>query len=134
MPDRGEWRIIRDVYVAPTDAEARELAIGGMMGRCWREFLLPIYLGLDPEMPDEAVDLEYLADNLWFVGSPDTVAGRIMELQAQTGGFGHLTIVAYDATDEQAAWARNVEMLMKDVLPLCHSEGRVADRSAGVGS
>jgi alkanesulfonate monooxygenase SsuD/methylene tetrahydromethanopterin reductase-like flavin-dependent oxidoreductase (luciferase family) len=142
VPDRNEWRIIRDVYVAPTDAEARELAIGGMMGRCWREFLLPIYLGLglgqflkrDPAMPDEAVDLEYLADNLWFVGSPDTVAGRIMELQAQTGGFGHLTIVAYDATDEQAAWARNLEMLMKDVLPLCHSEGRVADCSAGVGS
>jgi alkanesulfonate monooxygenase SsuD/methylene tetrahydromethanopterin reductase-like flavin-dependent oxidoreductase (luciferase family) len=25
-PDRNQWRIIRDVYVAPTDAEARELA------------------------------------------------------------------------------------------------------------
>ena len=79
-PDRNDWRIIRDVYVAPTDAEARELAIGGMMGRCWREFLLPIYLGLglgpflkiDPEMPDDAIDLEYLAENLWLVGSPDT--------------------------------------------------------------
>jgi hypothetical protein len=42
------------------------------MGRCWREFLLPLYLGLglgpllkrDPAMPDEAIDLDYLADNL----------------------------------------------------------------------
>ena len=30
-------------------------------------------------MPDEAVDLEYLADNLWIVGSPATVAERILD-------------------------------------------------------
>jgi alkanesulfonate monooxygenase SsuD/methylene tetrahydromethanopterin reductase-like flavin-dependent oxidoreductase (luciferase family) len=127
IPDRNDWRIIRDVYVAPTDAEARELAIGGIMGRCWREFLLPIYLGLglgpllkrDPSMPDEAIDLEYLADNLWFVGSPETVANRILELQAQTGGFGHLTIVSYDASDERESWNRSLELLMNEVLPLC---------------
>lgn len=27
VPDRGSWRIIRDVYVAPTDEEARALAV-----------------------------------------------------------------------------------------------------------
>ena len=111
----------------PTDAEARDLAIGGMMGRCWREFMLPLYLGLglgqflkrDPSMPDEAVDLEYLADNLWFVGSPETVAEQIMNLQAQTGGFGHLTIVSYDASDERETWDRSLRLLMSDVLPRC---------------
>jgi len=131
-PGRNEWRIIRDVYVARTDAEARDLAIGGIMGRCWREFLLPIYLGLglgrflksDPSMPDEAIDLEYLADNLWFVGSPETVTDRILDLQAQTGGFGHLTIVSYDATDERESWDRSLRLLMNDVLPRC----QVSDR------
>jgi alkanesulfonate monooxygenase SsuD/methylene tetrahydromethanopterin reductase-like flavin-dependent oxidoreductase (luciferase family) len=126
VPDRNDWRIIRDVYVAPTDTEARDLAIGGVMGRCWREFLLPIYLGLglgrflkrDPSMPDEAVDLEYLADNLWFVGSPRTVAGRIADLQARTGGFGHLLIVSYDATGELQAWERSLRLLMEEVRPL----------------
>jgi alkanesulfonate monooxygenase SsuD/methylene tetrahydromethanopterin reductase-like flavin-dependent oxidoreductase (luciferase family) len=138
-PDRNEWRIIRDVYVAPTDAEARDLAINGIMGRCWREFLLPIYLGLglgrflkrDPAMPDEAVDLEYLADNLWFVGSPETVAGRIMDLQAQTGGFGYLTIVSYDATDEREAWDRSLQLLMTDVLPRCQISHRPQQESIG---
>jgi alkanesulfonate monooxygenase SsuD/methylene tetrahydromethanopterin reductase-like flavin-dependent oxidoreductase (luciferase family) len=141
-PDRAQWRIIRDVYVAPTDAEARELAINGVMGRCWREFLLPIYIGLglgrflkrDPSMPDEAVDLEYLADNLWFVGSPQTVADRILTLRERTGGFGHLTIVSYDATGEEAAWERSLEMLMNDVLPIIRSAPPVAERSVGVGS
>jgi alkanesulfonate monooxygenase SsuD/methylene tetrahydromethanopterin reductase-like flavin-dependent oxidoreductase (luciferase family) len=141
IPDRNEWRIIRDVYVAPTDAEARELAIGGIMGRCWREFLLPIYLGLglgpflkrDPSMPDEAIDLEYLADNLWFVGSPETVADRIMDLQAQTGGFGHLTIVSYDATDEHESWDRSLQLLINAVLPRIHAVASVAEHRMGVG-
>jgi alkanesulfonate monooxygenase SsuD/methylene tetrahydromethanopterin reductase-like flavin-dependent oxidoreductase (luciferase family) len=127
VPDRNEWRIIRDVYVAPTDAEARELAIGGIMGRCWREFLLPIYLGLgfgqfltdDPSIPDDAVDLEYLADNLWFVGSPTTVADKILELHQQTGGFGHLLTVSYDSTDERESWDRSLRLLIDEVLPRC---------------
>jgi alkanesulfonate monooxygenase SsuD/methylene tetrahydromethanopterin reductase-like flavin-dependent oxidoreductase (luciferase family) len=142
IPDRKEWRIVRDVFVAPTDAEARQLAIGGIMGRCWREFLLPIYLGLglgqflkrDPSMPDEAVDVEYLADNLWLVGSPETVADRILELQEQTGGFGYLTIVSYDATDERESWHRSLKMLMNDVLPRCNSAAAIAARRLGVGS
>jgi alkanesulfonate monooxygenase SsuD/methylene tetrahydromethanopterin reductase-like flavin-dependent oxidoreductase (luciferase family) len=130
VADRNDWRIIRDVYVAPTDAEARELALGGMMGRCWREFLLPIYLGLglgkflkhDPSMPDEAVDLEYLADHLWFVGSPETVADRIMDLYHQTGGFGRLLIVSYDASSELEAWDRSLRLLMDEVLPRCQAK------------
>jgi alkanesulfonate monooxygenase SsuD/methylene tetrahydromethanopterin reductase-like flavin-dependent oxidoreductase (luciferase family) len=125
VPDRSDWRIIRDVYVAPTDAEARALAVSGVMGRCWREFLLPLYLDLglgkflkhDPSMPDEAVDLDYLADNLWFVGSPTTVAERILDLQKRTGGFGYLVITSYDAINERAAWERSLRLLAEEVLP-----------------
>jgi len=126
-PDRNEWRIIRDVYVAPTDAEARHLAINGIMGRCWREFLLPVYLGLglgpmlksDPAMPDEALTLDDLADHLWLVGSPATVARRINDLQQAVGGFGRLLAVSYDASDERAAWERSLRLLMEEVLPAC---------------
>ncbi len=129
VPDRNAWRIIRDVYVAPTDAEARDLAINGIMGRCWSEFMLPLYLGLglgqflklDPSMPDEAIDLEYLADNLWFVGSPETVADRILDLQDRTGGFGYLLAVSYDATNELPSWERSLTLLMDEVLPRCQA-------------
>ena len=124
-PDRADWRIIRDVYVAPSDEEAREIAIGGIMGRCWREFLLPLYLRLglgnllksDPAMPDSAVDLEYLADNLWLVGSPATVTKRIQTLQDGTGGFGRLLIVSYDASEEREFWDRSLRLLMDQVQP-----------------
>ena len=125
--DRNDWRIIRDVYVAPTDAEARDCAMNGMMGRCWREFLLPLYLGLglgplfkdNAAMPDEAIDLEYLCDRLWFVGSPETVARRIRNFDEQVGGFGNLTIVSYDARDESRTWERSLRLLTQEVLPTC---------------
>lgn len=137
-PDRNEWRIIRDVYVAPTDEEARHLAINGIMGRCWREFLLPIYQGLglgsflknDPSMTDEAVDLEYLANNLWLVGSPQTVADKLRTLYKQTGGFGYLLIVSYESINEQESWERSLQLLMTEVLPLCQMPARPA--AAGV--
>ena len=93
-------------------------------------FFLRVACGLSTTA-DEAVDLEYLADNLWFVGSPETVAGRIMDLQAQTGGFGYLTIVSYDATDEREAWDRSLQLLMTDVLPRCQISHRPQQKSIG---
>jgi alkanesulfonate monooxygenase SsuD/methylene tetrahydromethanopterin reductase-like flavin-dependent oxidoreductase (luciferase family) len=127
-PNRDTWRIIRDVYVAPTDKEARDLAINGIMGRCWKEFLLPLYLGLglgkylklDPAMPDEAIDLAYLAEHLWFIGSPATVTRRIQQLQDGTGGFGRLLVVSYDAINERQSWERNLQLLVEEVFPSLH--------------
>jgi alkanesulfonate monooxygenase SsuD/methylene tetrahydromethanopterin reductase-like flavin-dependent oxidoreductase (luciferase family) len=125
--DRGQWRIIRDVYVAPTDGEARALALGGMMGRCWREFLLPLYVGLglgsllkaDPEMPDDALTVDYLADHLWLTGSPETITKKVMALYDGTGGFGYLLMVSYDAGAELSHWERNLRLLVNEVLPAC---------------
>ena len=130
VANRKDWRIIRDVYVARTDAEARSRALDGMMGRCWKEFLLPLYLELGlgplfkehPSMPDEAVDLEYLCDRLWFVGSPATVKRRIRHLDAAVGGFGHLVIVCYDAEGERDAWEEHLALLTQEVLPHGRSE------------
>ena len=78
---------------------------------------------------DEAVDLEYLADNLWFVGSPERVADRILDLQERTGGFGHLLIVSYDATNELPAWERSLTLLMDEVLPRCEASLAKEQRS-----
>ena len=123
---RSEWRVVRDVYVADTDARARREALDGAMGRCWREFLLPLYLALglgpllkhDPALPDAALDVEYLADHLWLVGSPTTVAARIDALRRATGGFGYLVMVSYDAAGERARWEHSLALLAGTVLPL----------------
>src|SRR5205809_1105040 len=79
---RGEWRIVREVHVAETTAQARHEALEGGLANVWSNYLLKILplfdaLGLvktDPDMPDEALTPEWLLDNIWIVGSPDDVA------------------------------------------------------------
>ncbi|AZQ63784.1 LLM class flavin-dependent oxidoreductase [Flammeovirga pectinis] len=126
-PKRSEWRIIKDIYVAATDEEALSLAKKGMMGRCWREFLLPIYLGLglgpllkiDPNMKDEEITLDYIAEHLWITGSPDTVANKINKLYDDVGGFGYIIMTSYDSKDEKTAWNNSLALLKNQVLPKC---------------
>ncbi len=136
-PHRADWRVIRDVYVAPTDAEARHCAIDGMMGRCWREFLLPLYLHMglgpllkvDPSMSDRALTLDYLCDQVWIVGSPETVARRLRLLDEELGGFGTLLITSYDCRDEREPWSRCLRLLSREVLPACQPLEAVAGAS-----
>ena len=77
------------------------------------------------------MDLEYLADNLLLVGSPETVAGKIQRLYEETGGFGHLLIVSYDTTGERETWERSLRLLMEEVLPRCPSTGRPPATTSG---
>ena len=41
-PDRADWRLVREVFVADTDEEAWKLSAGDMMGRMMREYFLPL--------------------------------------------------------------------------------------------
>lgn len=43
VADRGSWRVLRDVFVAETDKEARRLVLDGGNGQIWREHLLPTF-------------------------------------------------------------------------------------------
>ena len=62
-PYRGDWRMVREVFVADTDEEAWRLSVGGMMGRMMGEYFLPLlgnfgfldYLKHDPSVPDSDV-------------------------------------------------------------------------------
>jgi alkanesulfonate monooxygenase SsuD/methylene tetrahydromethanopterin reductase-like flavin-dependent oxidoreductase (luciferase family) len=124
-PDRREWRLVREVYVGPTDAEARRRVREGAMGRCWREYLLPFYVGngmgphfkRHPSEPDSVLDVDYLIEHNWFVGAPRTVVQRIAALQEDTGGFGVLLIMIYDFSTEPAWWEESLHLLVNEVLP-----------------
>ena len=48
----------------------------------------------------EKLDVDYLIENSWFVGSPQTVVDKIGALQRATGGFGGLLIMIYDFSTE----------------------------------
>ena len=84
-PNRQDWRLVREVFVADTDEEAWRLSAGDMMGRMMGEYFLPLlghfgfkdYLKHAPDVPDSDVTVDYCAKRNWIVGSPATVAEKI---------------------------------------------------------
>src|SRR6185295_4148545 len=120
---RSQWRIARDVLVAPTPAAARERA-RTVMGRNYVQHQLPNRVGtiqmastkLDASLPDEAVTVDYLMENVWIVGDPSECADKIHQLYEASGGFGSLLSITTDADD--AGWAHeSLRLLMEDVAP-----------------
>ena len=124
-PRRADWRLAREVLVAPTDAEAQELVLEGNMGRMMREYWLPLlaqvdytqYLKHDPDVPDAAVTPAYLAEHNWLIGSPDTVAAKLRRMYDQVGGFGTLLLLGFDYSDQPEAWHRSMRLLAEQVMP-----------------
>ena len=51
---------------------------------------------IDPDMPDSDVDVEYLVDNVFVVGSPDDVAEKLSALYDDVGGFGVLLAMGHE--------------------------------------
>lgn len=123
--DRASWRIARDIHVAETDEQAREEALTGAIGRDYDEYFLrnsrkqPGRISSfkqDLSLPDEAVTLEYLLDNVWIVGDPDTCARKLHALYETVGGFGTLLAIAHDWPD-RAVWDRSMTLLADEVMP-----------------
>ena len=122
--DRSTWRIAREVYVAETSKEARRDAIDGVLARDFTQYfrrLLPKVRGLgglksDPDMPDSEITAEYMADNVWIVGSADEVAEKLSALNETVGGFGVLLAMGHEWQPEEK-WNRSMELLANEVLP-----------------
>ncbi len=124
VADRSEWRIARAVHVAETDAQARREALEGALGRDYGDYFLPLLgmtrglggMKLDEAMPDSELTLEYLCDNVWLVGSPETVARKIRQLHQDVGGFGGLLIGGTD-WQEPGVWERSMRLFAGEVVP-----------------
>ena len=65
----------------------------------------------DESIPDEAVTLEYMAEHLWLVGSPNTVANKIRDLYEMVGGFGTLLWLTFDHSDNRPAYEKSMRLL-----------------------
>ena len=123
QPNRSQWRIARDVLVAPTSAVARERA-RAVLGRNYVQHQYPNRVGtaqmaltkLEPSMPDEAVTVDYLMENVWIVGDPSECVDKIQQLYDESGGFGALLAITTDSDD--AGWDHeSLRLLMDRVAP-----------------
>jgi alkanesulfonate monooxygenase SsuD/methylene tetrahydromethanopterin reductase-like flavin-dependent oxidoreductase (luciferase family) len=124
--ERAAWRIARDVHVGETSEQARREARDGAMARAYAGYMLPLVQGggrglgafkRDPDMPDAAVTIDYLLDNVWIVGSVDECVQKLGALQEACGGFGTLLQIAFDWAPKQKVWHRSMELLATKVIP-----------------
>jgi alkanesulfonate monooxygenase SsuD/methylene tetrahydromethanopterin reductase-like flavin-dependent oxidoreductase (luciferase family) len=123
-PDRGAWRVARDVYIGETTEQARKEALEGVLARDWREYFIPL-LGagdrlslckVDPAMPDSEVTPEYLLDNIWIVGDPDEVTRKLRAVIDATGGFGTLLLQGHE-WQPRDKWERSMRLFIEEVAP-----------------
>ncbi|WP_185267522.1 LLM class flavin-dependent oxidoreductase [Halopseudomonas xiamenensis] len=125
IPDRARHAVSQTVFCAETDKEAKRLVMEGPIGYCFQRYLIPIWhrfgmmdgfakdAGIDPA----DADLEFLVDNVFVVGSPETVTEKINALFAATGGWGTLQVEVHDYYDDPAPWFQSLEMISKEVAP-----------------
>jgi alkanesulfonate monooxygenase SsuD/methylene tetrahydromethanopterin reductase-like flavin-dependent oxidoreductase (luciferase family) len=103
-PRRRDWRVVREVYVAETDTEARDKAVHGMLGQVYLDHLLQLFYAFnltelfkyDPSLPNAVVTPEYLIEPDWLVGSPQTVMEKLRQMYSDIGGFGCLLVLNFD--------------------------------------
>ncbi|MBS1881812.1 MAG: LLM class flavin-dependent oxidoreductase [Actinobacteria bacterium] len=147
--DRSNWRVLRDVFVAETDAEARRLVVDGAAGKTWDTHILPAFkkvrarsggtpyaigqLLLDPGMDIEELTIEWLADNFWLIGSPETVAEKVRNLDAELGGVASILSFAFDYSEDAAAYRRSIELLAQEVMPALADVGARAQAGQSAG-
>ncbi len=124
-PDRSTWRLVREVFVAETDAEAWRLSVDGMMGRMMGEYFLPLlsnfgfldYLKHSPEVADSDVTPAYCAKHNWLIGSPATVAEKLESIHNEVGGFGTILVFGFDYREKAEAWRTSLGLIAEEVMP-----------------
>jgi limonene 1,2-monooxygenase len=129
VPSRSDWRVVAPMHIAETReqaiAEVREgFAKFGTYGAeiSGRDFpfMNPEPGQKVPETIDEGID--FLVNVIQFacVGTPADGVAFIQRLQAQTGGFGCLLLLATDWAAPDAT-RRSIDLIMTEVAP--HFQG-----------
>ncbi|HEY2249751.1 MAG TPA: LLM class flavin-dependent oxidoreductase [Planctomycetaceae bacterium] len=119
----SDWRVARNVFVAETTREAREIARGNSMGQCI-QYILDLTrrgpgVGMwkrNSDQTDDACNLDYFLDEVLIVGDPPEVTRQLLELREKVGDFGTLVLVAHD-WDDRSRWLRSLELFAKEVRP-----------------
>ncbi len=133
VPSRGDWTIAREILVGDTDEDAFALARDSGLSRLWEEYMIPTFtkLGIAGLLTGGAIGVEdltvdWLIENFFIIGSPETVAAGIRDLYTRTGGFGAIISTTHDYRHAPDAYAHHLELLAQDVKP------RLADLDTAV--
>jgi alkanesulfonate monooxygenase SsuD/methylene tetrahydromethanopterin reductase-like flavin-dependent oxidoreductase (luciferase family) len=126
-PSGADWRVVRCIHVANSDAEAREQVMSaessyqyyfGYMSEILRGLGRLIALKPRPDMSDDEVTVEGIIDSRVIFGSPQTVLDKLIALREGAGPFGSLLMTGVDWAGPNQAWERqSMRLLAEEVMP-----------------
>jgi alkanesulfonate monooxygenase SsuD/methylene tetrahydromethanopterin reductase-like flavin-dependent oxidoreductase (luciferase family) len=128
LPANGDnWRVARNVMVAPSDQEAQDRVYGPHGSNRYfftyirdvlhRVGILPI-LKPRPEMSDDEATPEAILQECVIYGSPRTVLDNLVAFRERVGPFGTLLMTGIDWGGANEAWEREaMRLLAHEVMP-----------------
>jgi alkanesulfonate monooxygenase SsuD/methylene tetrahydromethanopterin reductase-like flavin-dependent oxidoreductase (luciferase family) len=124
--ETANWRVAKTVFVAEDDATAKRYATGtdgpyyyyyrSLFNKLKKRGALGVFKS-DPKMPDDAVKLENVIEQLVIYGTPQKVADGIRALKETTGEFGTMLYAGVDWTDRTLA-RKSMTLMAEKVVPL----------------
>ncbi len=139
---RGEnWRVARNVMVAPSAAEARDRVFAEQGSNRYfytymREVLSRVgilsVMKPDPNMPDDEATVDVITEACVIYGSAKTFLDKLIAFHDAVGPFGTLLMTGLDWSGPNAAWERDsMRLLAQEVMPKFRQH---ADRESGIGN
>jgi alkanesulfonate monooxygenase SsuD/methylene tetrahydromethanopterin reductase-like flavin-dependent oxidoreductase (luciferase family) len=126
-PRTEDWRVARNILVAPTDTEAHDRVFGEQGSNNYfftymRQVLdsvgLLVMLKPRPDMPDAEATPEVITRECVTYGSPKTVLDKLVAFREQVGPFGTLLLTGVDWGGANAAWEReSMHLMAHEVMP-----------------
>ena len=128
IPDGNDWRVVKYVHVAGTDAEARtrvysdqsayRYAFGYLYEVLKRAGRL-VGLKTHPAQPDSDVTVESVIEARVIYGAPQTVAEKLLAFRRDVGPFGHVLVSGMDWGGPNREWElESMRRLAEEVMPL----------------
>jgi alkanesulfonate monooxygenase SsuD/methylene tetrahydromethanopterin reductase-like flavin-dependent oxidoreductase (luciferase family) len=137
--DGADWRVARNVLVAPSDAEAQDRVHGDKgSNRYFFTYIRAALSGVGllsilkprPEMADDEATVEAITEGCILYGSPKTLLDKLVAFREQVGPFGTLLMTGLDWAGPNEGWERqSMQLLADEVMPRFqqHTQAQAAE-------
>jgi alkanesulfonate monooxygenase SsuD/methylene tetrahydromethanopterin reductase-like flavin-dependent oxidoreductase (luciferase family) len=122
-----QWRVARNVMVAPSDTEARDRVFGdSASNRYFFTYMRQVLSSVGllsvlkplPDMTDAQATVNAITEACVLHGSPKTVLDKLVAFREQVGPFGTLLMTGLDWGGLNETWEReSMRLLAHDVMP-----------------
>ena len=130
-PRGADWRVGRSIYVAASDAEAREHVYDPAHGvHYYYKYLLNLMrraemtqiLSGDPAIPGTSLTVERVLDDLTVYGTPQRVADQLIALRDEVGPFETIVMAQHDWFGDDRE-LHSMRMMAEQVMPILARAG-----------